>query len=188
MADIPSIEPSSLTAGDTVKWTRSLSDYPAPTWVLKYRLINAAGKIDITASASGSDHLVNVSAATSAGWTSGTYSWQAYVEGGSSERYTVGTGTLEIKRNWAAEAAGYDTRSNARTILEQLEQAYEDYCSNGQGLVQRYTIGGREMWFKSSVDFIKAIEYWRNQANTERAAEQVALGLGNPRHFYVRFN
>ena len=187
MPDIPSIEPASITAGDTVQWTRSLPDYSAASsWVLKYRLINAAGKIDIVSTASGSDHLVSVTAATSAGWAAGTYSWQAFVEK-ATERYTVGNGTMVVGRNLAAEAAGFETRTTAKQILDQLEAAYKDYCTNGQGLVQRYTIAEREMWFKSAADFIKAIEYWRNQASVQAATEAVALGLGNPRHLYVRF-
>lgn len=188
MPDIPTIEPASVTAGDTVKWLRSLADYPATdSWVLKYRLINAAGKLDITAGASGADHLVSVTAATSAAWVPGLYAWQAFVEKGT-ERYTIGTGSITIERNLAAEAAGYETRTTARQILDQLETAYKDYATNGQGLVQRYTIGGREMWFKSSKDFLTAIEYWRSQVAGEEVIEDLAQGLGNPRRLYARFN
>jgi len=42
-ATIPSDEPARLRAGDTWKWTRTLGDYPAGTWTLKYRFKNAAG-------------------------------------------------------------------------------------------------------------------------------------------------
>jgi hypothetical protein len=187
MPDIPSIEPSTIVAGDTVKWTRSLADYSAAAgWVLKYRLINAAGKIDITASASGADHLVDEAAATTDAWTAGTYTWQAYVEK-AAERYTVGRGTLVIEPDLPAEAAGYETRTTAKQILDELESAYLDYSSNGQGTVQRYTIGGREMWFRAATDFIKQIEYWRSQVVSQQALESVANGLGNPRRLYARF-
>ena len=66
MASIPTTEPETITAGDSLTWKRTLADYPAGTWTLKYRLINADGKIDITATASGTDHLVSVEPATSA--------------------------------------------------------------------------------------------------------------------------
>jgi hypothetical protein len=187
MPDIPSIEPASVTAGDTVKWTRSLSDFSAADgWVLKYRLINAAGKIDITASASGADHLVDVAASTTDGWAAGTYTWQAYVEK-AAERYTVGRGTMVIEPDLPAEAAGYETRTTAKQILDELEAAYLTYSTNGQGPVQRYTIGGRELWFRSAADFIKQIEYWRSQVASEAASEALAQGLGNPRRLYARF-
>ena len=46
MADIPSTEPAVFTAGDTLKFTRSLADYPASEgWVLSYTLVNADAKI-----------------------------------------------------------------------------------------------------------------------------------------------
>ena len=62
---IVTTEPTSITAGDSVAWTRSLSDYPASAgWSLAYTLINAAAKITINASAAGDDHAVSVSAAT----------------------------------------------------------------------------------------------------------------------------
>lgn len=184
---IPTIEPSSVVAGDTVTWKRSLSEYSAADgWTLKYRLINAAGHIDIVSSADGSDHLVDEAAADTDGWAPGSYAWQAYVEK-AAERYTVGSGTLEIKPDLAAAAAGLETRSTAKQVLDQLEAAYLSYTTNGQGNVQRYTIGGRELWFRSSADFIKQIEYWRSQVMSEQAAESVAQGLGNPRRFYARF-
>jgi hypothetical protein len=186
--DIATVEPASFTAGDTVKWKRSLADYPATGgWTLKYRLISAANKYDITASASGADHLVTVTAATSATYVAGEYAWQAYVEGGSSERYTVGTGTLTIAPNLAGQSGGLETRSTARQIVAELEAARLAYATNGQGHVQRFTIGNREMWFRSSADFLREIEYFRNQVANEEAAEAIAKGLGNPRRLYVRF-
>lgn len=182
-----SIEPKAVTAGDTVRWTRSLPDYSAADgWTLKYRLINAGGVIDITASASGADHSVTVTAATSASWTAGTYTWQAYVEK-AAERQTVGTGSIEIKRNLAAAASGVDTRSTAAKMVADLEAAELDYASNGQGGVQRYTIGGREMWFSTAEDFIERLEYWRNRLASEQAAESVRQGRGNPRRHYAAF-
>ena len=33
---IPSVEPLAFRAGNTIKWKRSESDYPAGTWTLTY--------------------------------------------------------------------------------------------------------------------------------------------------------
>jgi hypothetical protein len=54
-APVPTTEPASVVAGDTLTWKRTLADYPAGTWTLKYRLINSAGKFDITATAERTD-------------------------------------------------------------------------------------------------------------------------------------
>ena len=89
------VEPKRITAGDSVTWTRSLSDYPASSgWVLSYALINAAGKISITATASGADHLISVSATTSVGWAAGRgpTSSAAVPSGSSSRRTRPGSG------------------------------------------------------------------------------------------------
>jgi hypothetical protein len=186
-APVPSIEPTNLTAGDTVTWSRSLADYPATqSWVLSYRLINAANKIDITAAASGADHLVTVTAATSAAWQAGTYTWQAYVTK-AAERYTVGAGSVVIKPNLAAQAAGFDSRSESLQRFDAIKAAYDLYIANGQGLMQRYTIGGREVWFKDFDDAKAQLDYWGNKVQAELAAESIAAGRGNPRRAFAMF-
>lgn len=187
MADIPTTEPSVVTAGDTVKWTRALAEYSAADgWTLKYKLANLEGSFDVNASASGADHAVIVTAADSAKWGAGAYQWQAWVEK-AAERYTIGTGSIEVKPNLAAQKLGYETRTRARRILEKLEAEYESRVDGGQGFVWEYEIAGRRMKFHSAADFMKAIEYWRHQAAQESAAESVAKGLGNPRRLHVRF-
>jgi hypothetical protein len=90
-ASIPTDEPSALRAGDTWKWTRTLADYPAGTWTLKYRFKNAAGGFEITAAASGTDHAVTVAAVTTAPYAAGDYQWVAWVEAGA-EKFTVDQG------------------------------------------------------------------------------------------------
>ena len=186
-ATVPSIEPTAVTAGDTVTWTRSLGDYPATaSWVLNYRFINALAKIDIVATASGADHLVTVSAATSAAWQAGTYTWQAFVTK-AAERFTVGSGSITVKPNLAAQAAGYDARSEARKSYDAIKAAYDLYMSNGQGLMQRYTIGGREVWFRDWDDAKAQLDYWGNKVQAELEAESIAAGRGNPRRAFAMF-
>lgn len=182
-------EPTAVVAGDTIAWTKSLPDYPASAgWTLAYRIINSGAKYDVTATADGDDHAVSVTAAVSALWAAGTYGWQATVTKGT-ERYTVGKGTLTVQPNLAGvTGTGLDTRTSARKILDELEEAYLQYSTNGQGHVQRYVIAGREMVFRSATDFIKLIEYWRSRVSSEDATESIAQGLGNPRRLYARFS
>ena len=95
-------EPTTIIAGDSVAWTKSLADYPAPTWTLKYRLVREGKSIEIVATASGSDHAIAVLPATSAGWLPGDYKWVAMVSdfGGSA---TVCAFLLDggRRRRWA---------------------------------------------------------------------------------------
>lgn len=171
----PTTEPLSFTAGDTVAWTKSLADYSAADgWVLNYRLINAAGKIDIVSSASGSDHAVNVAASTTANYSAGIYSWQAFVTK-ASDRYTVGTGTLEISPNLAAEATGFDSRSPAQKCLDELNTAFATY--GNKAYTQSYSIAGRAMTFNSPGDFLAFRSKVQQEVNREVMQVRVRNGM-----------
>lgn len=179
-------EPTSFTAGDTVSWTRSLADYPASaSWVLHYRLINATAKYDITGTASGSDHLIAVQASTTAAYAAGTYTWQAYVTK-AAERYTVGTGTVEIKPDLAAvSAAGYDSRTPARKALDALNAGLETFGSNAH--VQAYSIEGREMKYRTFADFMAARDRLAQEVAREELAQRTAAGLPGKSKLRVAF-
>lgn len=178
-------EPAEVTAGDTVTWSKSLSDYSAAeSWVLHYRLINAAGKIDITASASGVDHLVSETAATTADWAAGTYTWQAYVTK-AAERYTVGSGSLIVKPDLAAEAAGYDTRSTAKKTLDLLDAAMVSHGASAW--TQEYEIAGRRMKFVSASDFMAYRSKVVAEVGREEAKSRLAAGLASKTKIFVRF-
>lgn len=182
---IPTAVPDFFVSGDTVKWQIILSDYPASDgWTLKYRLINASVRIDITAAASGADHLVTLAATTSAAYAAGKYTWQAYVEK-AAERYTVGSGTIEIKPNLAAQTSGYDTRSSAKKALDAINVALEAYGQ--KAWVQEYEIAGRRMKFKSSEEFLAFRSKLMIEARGEESAARIAAGLSPRNKIRVRF-
>ncbi len=173
-----------MVAGDTVTWSKSLADYSAADgWVLKYRLINAAGKIDITAGASEADHLVSVAASVSELWTPGTYAWQAYVEK-AAERFTVGSGSIEIKPDLAAQAAGYDTRTTAKRLLEAVEAVLANRATRAD---LEYEVAGRRMKSMSHADLLAARDKLKAEVVREDAAARIAQGLSPKNKLYVRF-
>lgn len=182
---VPTREPSTVVAGDTLAWRITLSDYPASSgWVLKYRLINAAGKIDITAAADSGDHLVGVSAAISADYSAGVYAWQSYVEK-AAERYTVGQGSITIKPDLAAQTAGYDTRSTAKKTLDLLDAAM--LAHGPSAWAHEYEIAGRRMKFRSPVEFMGLRDKLKAEVAREEAAQRLAAGLPAKSKVYVRF-
>ena len=79
MADIPSTEPSEIVAGDTLKFKKSLSDYPATIWTLTYYLLKSGTQITFSGTADCTDHLINVANTTTAGWTAGIYKYESYI-------------------------------------------------------------------------------------------------------------
>jgi hypothetical protein len=124
--------PAELTAGDTAQWWRSLSDYPAGAgWTLHYRLLPLRGGtvIEITAGADGDDHIIEVSAETTAEWAAGDYRLVSYVTktvGESVERHTITkSARLKVLPDPAELDASGDTRSHAEKMLEALEATLE---------------------------------------------------------------
>ena len=61
-AEIPTSEPLEIVAGDTVKWTKSLPDYSATEWTLRYRIIGAGVDHEATVTVVGSGWSVEFAA------------------------------------------------------------------------------------------------------------------------------
>jgi len=172
-----------LTAGDTLNFTAVVSDYPATGgWTLKYHLAPrvSGSVIDITATASGSDYLVQVSSSTTGGWAAGYYTWSAYVEK-AGERYTVSRGQLEIRAASASMAAGVDNRTHARKVLDAIRAVIENRATLDQ---QEYTIGNRSLK-RMTGDELQRLEksYATRVADEETiAAGGIAGPLGRVRY------
>lgn len=185
---IPTTEPPEILAGDTLQWTKNIFDYPATDgYTLKYRLINAAGKIDITAAASGADHAVSVTAAITAAYTAGTYTWTSFVEkgaGASLERYTIATGTIIVKPSLATQAAGLDTRSHVKKVLDALEAAIEGRATRTD---LTYSIAGRQIQHMDHAQLMKARDLYKTEYARELRAERIKQGLGGGGKVLVRF-
>ena len=173
--------PLEVTAGDTLNWQVSLSDYLATdAWVLSYALVNTTNKYVITASAAGAEHLINVSATTSATYAAGEYQWQAYVTKGAL-RNTVGDGTIKILPNLAGVAGGFDTRSHVKKTLD----AIESWLENKNPAVSEYEIAGRRMRYIPIADLLKLRDKYKNELRTEEAAK--SSGLKGKNRLQVRF-
>lgn len=182
MADIPTTEPLTVNAGDTVRWRRALPDYPAGAgWVLTYTLLNSAGKITIAAGASGDEHLVNVAAATTATWAAGDYAWRAQVSK-AGDVFTVAEGRITVKP--AFSASTLETRSRARQALDAVEAYLAD--SNNLAAAQ-YEIAGRQLRRHTLTELWAHRDRLRLEVLREEQAERLAAGLPDRRRVFVRF-
>lgn len=181
-APIPTTEPASVNAGDTVKWLKSLPDYLASDgWTLSYTLINAGSKISITSTAQGTDHLVNVSNTTSAAWAAGTYDYRAQASK-ASEVYTVGSGRIVVKP--AFSAATLDARSQVRKTLEAIEATLEGRASSATA---EYQIAGRQLKYIPISELLVLRDRLRADVAREDSAAAVAAGLSPRGRIQVRF-
>lgn len=185
-------EPKTLTAGDTARWLKTLSTFQIDDdtsidpvtdgWTLKYHF-RGPGAIDITATVSGSDYLVNVAPGTTANWTTGHYLWEAYISK-DSDRYKVDTGVITILANLAAIAAPYDGRTHAKKMLDAIEAVLEGRASSE---IASYTEGGRSVTKIPHDELLAIRSRYQQEYFNELAAQRIADGLGSRRNIYVRF-
>jgi hypothetical protein len=176
-----------LTAGDTLDFETSVPDYPASSgWTLKYRLAPrlAGTVINLTATALGDAYRVQETAANTATWAAGFYTWTAYVEQGA-ERYTVGRGQLEIRPASTTLAATYDGRSQAAKAVDDLRAALAQYTAT-RGHVAEYEILGRRTKFRSSAEILELLSFWETELSRENAAADTASGRPSRRRVYLR--
>lgn len=183
--DIPTTEPARVRAGDTVTWRKSFADYPASAgWTLYYRLINAAGKFDITATADGDTHLVSVPKATTDDWTAGDYTLLAWVADGT-DRVSLPTGRITVQPDLAAQAAGYDSRTQAKKMLDAVDAALLSLSTGERLAVIEAEVAGRRLKYDIN-GLTKLRNLYAAQVRSEEAAERAAQGLAPRNKIYVR--
>jgi hypothetical protein len=186
---IPTTEPASARAGDTWRWQRTLSDYPASTWTLSYTLFNAAGKVSIAATADGDDHLVSVAPATSAAYTAGRYDWVSHVSDGT-DRHQVGAGSINVLPDLSA-VSSYDGRSHARKMLDAIDALLEGRATTDQlDLIAAANVGSnsgdQSMQMRPEL-LLKMRDRYVAILNQEEQAAAIARGENLGRMVQVRF-
>ena len=183
-AAIPTIEPVSFVAGDTVTWTKAFPDYPAPTWTLTYalRLAQGAGKVDVTATQDGTGFSVTLAATVTALMTAGQWAWAGYVTQGA-ERHQVATGLVTVEPNFAALDRTVDLRSPNKIAYDNAMAAWQQVK-----LGQTVMLKGRS-WTQHN---LKDLIVYVDRCKADYQAELNATHLDNtgidPRHIKVRLS
>ena len=144
---IPAVEPDVFTQGETLEWTKTLADFPASEWELKYYFRGAGPGFDVTAIADGSTHVVTVEAgnavpsATTALCTVGRYFWEAWATNRSNanDKHLADEGRVEVRRSFLSvtTATVVDDRSQAEQDLAAVRLALM-----GNTDVMEYEIAG----------------------------------------------
>lgn len=157
--------PAKVRAGDTLKFTDTVDDYPATDgWTLNYVLVN--GQQHQTFSASGSEYAFNVALTTTKNWAAGDYRWQAYVDGVSSEKHTVGSGFVTILPDYSAGPS--DQRSHVEKILSAIEATLEGKILTD---AESVTINGRSIKRYSFDQLTKLRKEYKTELETIKRAE-----------------
>lgn len=175
---IPESIPNELIAGDTWRWTRSLTDYPAGTWTATVYFENKDGTFSSVGVADNTDHAFTVTAATSAEYKPGRYQWRLRATDGSIVE-TVESGWLDVLVN-PASAGRRDVRSWARRTLEAVEATIEGRATDGQLAI---TIAGRSLSRIPPLELMQMRGQLRGEVRAEDQGENAGLG----RNIKVRY-
>lgn len=174
-------EPTTIYAGDTLTWTRSVAEYPAQTWTLNYALVRAGRAYTFATTAEGDRHLVSVAASVTALWQAGEYTLTAYVTK-ASERVTLpGAVRVTVKPNPTGTAV--DPRSHARRTFDAINAVIEGRATAD---VAAYTINGRSLTKMPIAELISLQSHYRRLVDREDAEARIARGLGSGRKIYSR--
>ena len=181
-------EPAKIIAGDRLIFKRSdlNNDYANSSFTLKYsaRLEGTGStEIQITATASGSDYLVEVNSSTTASYTVGTYRWQAYITRNSDEqRLTIDEGTWEVIAN--RDAATTDPRSHAAIMVDKIESILEGRADSD---VSSYSIQGRSLTKLGIEELMAWRDRYKAELLLEKRKERALNGVGTGAKVLVRF-
>jgi hypothetical protein len=113
----------------------------------------------------------------------GNYYYQAYISR-SGARITYQSGPIEVVENLAVVATPFDGRSQLEKDLESIESAIRVVVAGG---VQSYSIQGRSLSKLSLGELIALRDKYKADLQSQRAAEAVRRGEGDPRRSFVRF-
>ncbi len=184
----PETEPAEIVAGDRVAWKRTDlgTDYDPSSYALKYsaRLEDSGStEIEITASESGTDYIIEVGQSTTSSYGAGIYHWQAYITRSSdSERITVDSGTWEVIAN--RDSATTDPRNHIKKVLDAIEAVIEGRASKDQS---GYSIAGRSLSRTPIPELLMLRDRYKEEWNRAQRAERIANNLGHSGRVLTRF-
>ena len=184
-AAIPTTEPLSLVAGDTLKFLKDLSDYPpADGWVLGFSAVsNVGNSVSVNATTSGSSFLVTIPAANTANMAAGEWAWVETVTL-SGERYTVASGSLTVTSNIPATTGTSDQRGHAKLMLDLIEASLEGRAVDG---IDSHSIGGVPINLIPLERLVVLRDRYKAEVMRAEQAEAIARGLGGSSNIKVRF-
>ena len=166
----PIIEPTQIVAGDFVQWWQKelAQDYSTSLYSLKYyarTTDNGGGQIEITASETGGEYLIQVASTVTAAYTPGTYQWQKeIIRTSDSARIVISRGQFTVT-NSMADPGEY--RSHATIMLQKIESLLQ---GKADADVASYTVAGRSLTKMSFTELMAARDLYKAEVRKEQAA------------------
>jgi len=187
-ANAPTNEPAEIQSGDFTQWKRTdLGEvYANDSFTLKYsaRLeASSAVEIEVTATASGSDYLVQLDSSTTGSFVTGVYLWQAYiVRDSDSERVKVDEGYWEVIADRDTDTT--DPRSFEQKALDNIKALFEGRLTKD---VSSFSIAGRQITKMDTAELTRLLEYFEARVAMERSKLNAKMGKKNPFTIKARF-
>lgn len=181
--------PALIYAGDTVKWNEPATpDYSSTTgWAASFALRHQTGNdaLTVTGVADGAGGWnFTLSTTQTAQLHVDVHWWQVAVTK-AAERYTLGTGSLEVKANIPSAGPTYDGRTQAQIDLEAVRAAMRAIIAGGA--TQEYSIGNRSLKKMSMPDLIALETKLKADVARDARADRLAKGMNSGRSVFVRF-
>lgn len=173
--------PDKIQAGDTLKFTDSSANYPAPTWAVTYTLYNGDIQLSFSSSANGAEHDFNVSHSITSGWPMGEYRYQATATDGA-DKFTLGTGLVRILPDLAGSLSGQLT--HVEKTLKKVEATIEALASKEHAAIN---FNGRAYTMRDIGELLALRDKYKAELNSIRAAERINAGKSSGRKIKVRF-
>lgn len=142
----PDSVPEELHVGERWAWTNSeiTATYPTSLYTLRFRMClqkSSHQAINITASKTGSKHIVEVGQSTTSSYTLGLYWWQAViVRDSDSEELVVADGYLDVLADLDDHTG--DTRTHNYKVLQAIQATIEGTATKDQS---NYSVAGRSL-------------------------------------------
>ena len=176
-------EPAQFRAGESVTWTKSLSDYSASDgWTLKYSLSGSAGSIaSKAATGSGNTFTMTYTTAETAALGKGTYKLFGWVESGTT-KIVVSTTTVTVLENLFT-AATTDQRSDNQIILDAIIAVIKGRATKQHTEI---AIAGRNIMLLSLEELHAAQKKYELEVREEKERERIANG-GTRRRNLMKF-
>ena len=195
-ATVPTTEPTQITRGTTVRWTRSLADYLASDgWTLNYALRGPSSD-DVICTATQTDlHLAELAATLAAGSSAspctarlepGRYYWQSYAASGL-QRFAIGAGEFDVVDSlFTRPTTGrtYDGRSTARRIVDAIDAILSGTANLAEASI---SVDGRSLSNRPLTELLTVRDKFARIVEQERKAAAVANGLDPENSIRVRF-
>lgn len=166
-------EPSQITQGDTVKFKKKLTDYPATDgWSLLYAIRGNGQEISFTSTADVDTHVISVDESVTALWLPAEYELQGFAVK-TDEQHQIYEGSLTISANLATAPADLDTRTHAQKMLASIEAELEKCAKN---ILLSTTVEGTTVLRERRMELLRVRQSYLQERRGEIAVENARNG------------